>query len=94
MKKFKIPCFFNGEKVPFDLYVGAPASDFNPLYFQMRWLTDLRGGFVPGEVMDSFHKLHNIALENKVDLEELAMYALGSAAKEKLDDAKEEEVVT
>ncbi len=80
MKKFKIPCDFNGQKVPFDLYVGEPRDDRHPLANQQNWLSTERGGSIPKEVMDSFDKLHKIAIENNVSFEELCMYALGSAA--------------
>lgn len=85
MKKFTIPCDFGGQKHPFAVYVGKPDDDVHPLYFQQQWLSEQRGGSIPSEVMDSFQKLHNIAKENKVDFEELCMYALGQAAEEKKD---------
>lgn len=90
MKKFKIPCDFKGIKVPFDLYVGEPDNELHPLHFQQEWLSRERGGSIPKEVMDSFKKLHNIAIENNVSFEELCMYALGSAA-EKDPTKKEDE---
>ncbi len=93
MKKFKIPCDFAGKKVPFDLYVGNPDDSLHPLHFQQQWLSSQRGGSIPKEVMDSFSKLHKIAIDNKADFEELCMYALGSAAdenKKKADKAKTE----
>ena len=88
MKKFKIPCDFAGQKVPFDLYVGEPADDLHPLHHQKEWLLSERGGQIPKEVMDSFEKLHKIAIENKVSFEELCMYALGSA-KDKVEEGKD-----
>lgn len=80
MKKFKIPCDFSGQKIPFDLYIGEPRNDRHPLANQQNWLSSERGGSIPKEVMDSFDKLHKIAIENNVSFEELCMYALGSAA--------------
>ena len=86
MKKFKIPCDFSGQKIPFDLYVGEPRSDRHPLANQQNWLSTERGGSIPKEVMDSFDKLHKIAIENNVSFEELCMYALGSAAEDESGD--------
>lgn len=86
MKKFKIPCDFNGQKIPFDLYVGEPRDDRHPLANQQNWLSTERGGSIPKEVMDSFDKLHKIAIENNVSFEELCMYALGSAAESNASD--------
>lgn len=83
MKKFTIPCDFNGQKHPFAVYVGSPDDDIHPLYFQQQWLSDQRSGTIPTEVMDSFLKLHNIAKENNVSFEELCMYAFGQASEEK-----------
>jgi hypothetical protein len=91
MKKFKIPCLFNGQKVPFDLYIGEPSDDLHPLHFQQLWLSSERGGSIPKEVMDSFQKLHNIAKENNVSFEELCMYALGQAAEEKKEQSDQTE---
>lgn len=80
MKKFKIPCDFNGQKIPFDLYIGEPRDDRHPLANQQNWLSTERQGSIPKEVMDSFDRLHKISIENNVSFEELCMYALGSAA--------------
>ena len=88
MKKFTIPCDFNGQKAPFNIYVGEPSAKRHPLHYQSLWLTSERGGNIPPEVMDSFQKLHNIARENGVSFEELCVYALGTATN---DDAKQAE---
>ncbi|HMQ60280.1 MAG TPA: DUF2610 domain-containing protein [Flavilitoribacter sp.] len=89
MKKFTIPCDFGGEKHPFQVYVGDPGVNVHPLYYQQRWLSDERGGYIPPEVMDSFEKLQKIAVENDVNFEELCMYALGQAAEEKAAEVKD-----
>ena len=88
MKKFSVPCDFNGKKAPFDLYVGEPANNRHPLYFQSKWLSEERGGTIPQEVMDSFAKLQKISIENDVSFEELCEYALGQAAEEKKNSTK------
>jgi hypothetical protein len=79
MKKITIPCDFNGQKIPFPIYVGEPRADKHPLQNQSWWLSSERGGSIPQEVMDSFEKLHNIAKENNVPFEDLCVYALGAA---------------
>lgn len=91
MKKFTIPCDFGGVKAPFNIYVGEPSSKFHPLQFQSFWLQEERGGQIPPEVMDSFQKLHEIALENKVSFEELCVYALGTATENASEEAKKDE---
>ena len=80
MKKFTIPCDFNGQKAPFNIYVGEPDPSKHPLQNQAHWLSTERGGNIPPEVMDSFQKLHEIAKENGVSFEELCVYALGTAS--------------
>ena len=82
MKRFTIPCDFNGTKSPFHVYVGEPHPQRHPLQHQSWWLSSIRGGTIPQEVMDSFERLHKIALENNVSFEELCVYALGTAASE------------
>lgn len=79
MQHFMIPCDFGGRKAPFPIYVGEPKSDSHPLHHQSWWLNSERGGSIPQEVMDSFEKLHKIALENNVSFEELCVYAMGEA---------------
>lgn len=79
MQHFMIPCDFGGRKAPFPIYVGEPKVDAHPLHYQAWWLSSARGGTIPQEVMDSFEKLHKIALENNVSFEELCVYAMGEA---------------
>ena len=80
MKKFTIPCDFNGVKAPFNIYVGEVGPGIHPLQFQADWLSRERGGTIPAEVMDSFQKLADIAKENNVSFEELCVYALGTVS--------------
>lgn len=80
MKRFTVPCKFGGQNYPFHIYVGDPSPEHHPLYFQALWLSTVRGGSIPEEVLDSFARLQKIALENKVSFEELCVYALGTAA--------------
>ena len=82
MKKFTVPCDFNGVKSPFTIYVGAPRDDHHPIQFQSDWLSKERGGTVPQEVMDSLSQLKDIANKNGVSFEDLCVYALGAAQQE------------
>jgi len=82
MKKFTIPCQFGDVKAPFNIYIGEPIRDAHPLEQQAAWLLRERGGVIPPEVMDSFKKLQDIAIENGVSFEELCVYALGTASSE------------
>jgi hypothetical protein len=78
LKKFTVPSRFGAEEAPFAIYVGRPVDDAHPLEQQAAWLLRERGGVLPPEVMDAFAELHNVALENEVLFEELAVFALGT----------------
>src|SRR3989344_6830140 len=101
MKKFSIPCDFNGLKSPFTIYIGFCKPDHHPLHFQADWLSKERGGTIPTEVMESLSKLKELARKNNVSFEDLCVYALGAAQEEQeaqnentedaTDDAQEEE---
>jgi hypothetical protein len=79
MKKFSVPCDFGGEKHPFDFYIGNPSPGLHALKYQAAWLLENRGGRVPTEVLDSFTKLRQLALDNNVSFEELCAYAMARA---------------
>jgi len=89
MKKFSVPCDFNGVKAPFTIYIGLPKDDHHPLHFQADWLSKERGGNIPQEVMDSLAKLKELADKNGVSFEDLCVYALG-AAQQEAEEAGEE----
>jgi len=82
MKRFTVPCDFNGVKHPFHVYIGEPHPKKHPLQFQGWWLSSERGGNIPQDVMDSFEKLFKISQENNVSFEDLCVYALGAAQQE------------
>lgn len=84
MKKFSINCDFGGQMAPFTIYIGQPEQSHHPLHFQADWLSKQRGGTIPADVMDAISKLKDLAEKNHVSLEELCVYALGSA-----DEAEE-----
>jgi hypothetical protein len=82
MRKFSINCDFGGQLAPFDIFIGQPEQSHHPLHFQADWLLKQRGGTILPEVMDAIAKLNTLALENGVPLEDLCVYALGSAQEE------------
>ena len=92
MKRFTIPCDFNGVKYPFHVYVGEPHTQRHPLQHQSWWLSTIRGGTIPQDVMDSFERLHKISIENNVSFEDLCVYALGTAAAEEGKKVEVEQV--
>lgn len=85
MKKFTINCDFGGQMAPFTIYIGQPERSHHPLHFQADWLSKERGGTVPAEVMDAIAKLKDLAEKNNVSLEELCVYALGSAQEDEAE---------
>lgn len=88
MKKFSVNCDFNGQMAPFTIYIGQPEAGHHPLHFQAWFVSEQRGGTIPAEVMDAVSKLQDLAKKNNVLLEELCVYALGSAQE---DDNRSEQ---
>jgi hypothetical protein len=92
MKKFKIPCSFNGSTSPVTFYIGTPEKDHHPIQFQADWLSKERGGTVPPEVMKSLEELKALSDKNGVPFEELCSYALESIqTSQALEQKKKEE---
>ena len=91
MKKFSVPCDFNGQKSPFTIYIGYAKPDHHPIHFQSDWLSKERGGTVPPEVMDSLSKLRELSDQNGVPFEELCVYALGAAQQAEEEEKAESE---
>ncbi len=91
MKKFTVPCNFNGVKSPFTIYIGSPEDQHHPLHFQADWLSKERGGNIPSEVMDSIAKLKELADKNNVSFEDLCVYALGAAAQQRENEEREDD---
>ena len=52
MKRFTVPCDFNGVKHPFHVYIGDPNPKKHPLQFQSWWLSSERGGNILILVID------------------------------------------
>lgn len=86
MKKFSVPCDFEGVKSPFTIYVGSARADHHPLHFQADWLSKERGGTIPTEVMESLSKLQELARKNNAKFEDLCVYALGAAQEDGDED--------
>ena len=79
VKQFTIPCQFGNETAPVTLYIGHPENTHHPIQFQSNWLSSVKGGTIPQDLMDTLQKLHDLANENGADFEELCYYALISA---------------
>lgn len=93
MKKFTINCDFGGQLAPFTIYIGNPEASHHPLHFQADWLSKQRGGMIPGEVMEAISQLQELSVKNNVSLEELCVYALGTAEEDAEDTADSEEQI-
>ncbi len=77
VKKFTANCDFGGQKAPVTLYIGTPSpNSSHPLNFQSKWLSQNRGGSIPADIMDSFAKLSDIAVKNRVPFEDLCAYVI------------------
>ncbi len=88
IKKFTIPCDFNGKKVPVSFYIGQPDGDHHPIQFQAKWLSEERGGTVLASILENLEKLHEISKRNKVSFAELCEYALTAALQPTAADTK------
>jgi tetratricopeptide (TPR) repeat protein len=78
MKRFTVPCDFDGIKYPFWVYVTNVPWPNHPLANQARWLREERGGIIPQSVMDTFARLQKVAHENNISYVDLCMSALGT----------------
>lgn len=77
VKKFSIPCAFDSGSIePFDFFVGDPTEGKHPIEFQSKWLSEVKGGHVPPDVMESIKKIKELADRNKVSFEDLCVYAI------------------
>ncbi|RTK92764.1 MAG: DUF2610 domain-containing protein, partial [Rickettsiales bacterium] len=73
-----------GQMSPFTIYIGKPEKGHHPLHFQADWVTKVRSGAIPPEVMDSITQLQQLAEKNNVSLEDLCVYALGTEEEQRL----------
>ncbi len=78
-KNFSIPCDFNGQKHQVLFTIGAPEVDHHPIHFQSTWLSSVKGGNVPPDIMTSISKLQKLSYKHKVSFEELCYYAINVA---------------
>ena len=78
--EFKIPCAFNGQMSEVEVYLGNPEAKHNPIFFQNKFISDVKGGMISQGVLDSLEKLKILAAENGVDFIELCKDALTSIA--------------
>ncbi len=78
-KNFSIPCDFNGQVQQVLFTIGAPDADHHPIHFQSTWLSTVKGGVVPADIMNSISKLQKLAYKHKVSFEELCYYAINVA---------------
>ena len=91
-KQFTIPCQFGGQTSPVTFYIGHPDSAHHPIKFQSDWLSSSKGGTVPQDLMMTLQKLHDLALENNADFEELCYYSLVSATNNSSDGVSPDEI--
>lgn len=78
MKKITVVCDVNGQKSPFDFYVGQPDPYSHPIRAQATWFSGHRGGTVPPEVMEALNKIYELAKKNNVDFAELCYHAVSA----------------
>jgi hypothetical protein len=74
VKKFTANCSFGDQSAPVDFYVGDSAVNSNPIGFQLKWLAEKRGGFVPQNLTKFFAQIKKISDENHISFEDLSVY--------------------
>lgn len=87
MKRFTVPVRKKGDSkltFPFHVYISELSDKrrYQGIEDQAIWLERNRGLIVPQEVRDSFIRLEEIARKNHVSFPDLAVYAMGTAAKD------------
>ena len=84
MKKITVPCHKDGKSQMFDFFISDfPYGEENPLKYQSQWLKETSGFEVHPGVVDSLIKLRKLSEQNDVSFEELVIYALEMANREK-----------
>lgn len=81
-KRFTVPVFVEGqeERVPMYVYIiEAPRNPDNPMEEEIERLWNEHQATIPEEVVDSFTRLYEIAVEQDVSYIELLIYALEAA---------------
>lgn len=94
VKKFSISCAFDGgSQSPVEFFVGDPSYGKHPIEFQSKWLTEVKGGHVPQDVMDSIQKIKELSEKNNILFEDLCFYAITMANTKSLEENPEFEKV-
>lgn len=93
MKRFTVPVRAkdapsDGLTYPFHVYIMEESQlrRHKGIEDQAIWLLRNRGLVIPQDVRDAFLKLETIARDNKLSFPDLAVYALGAAQPESIDD--------
>ena len=71
MKKLRVYCTFD----TFDFYISEP-NGRNPLFFQIWYLTNMRGGILPQYILKALNDLLKLSRETNSNFEELVTQAL------------------
>ena len=77
MKKLTVYCKFGeiGTFDKFDFYL-SESNGRNPLFFQIWYLTNIRGGMLPQHILTIINELLKLSRESNVSFEELIAYAI------------------
>ncbi|WP_339040545.1 DUF2610 domain-containing protein [Candidatus Lariskella endosymbiont of Hedychridium roseum] len=85
LKKFDIPCFFNGAKQTIAVFLGDSAPDHHPLHFQAEWITKDKGGQIPQDIMETVAKIQDLAKRSNVPFMDLWQYALEASSNQSIE---------
>lgn len=82
MKKLSVYCNFGKETALIDFYLSDPTGR-NPVFFQLWYLTNIRGGTFPQDILTSINKLLTLSRKSDMNFEELLFYAITESVKDK-----------
>lgn len=80
IKQFNAPCNFSGTVAKFPFWVSDEYKTGNhPLFFQMDWLSKVRGGILDPKISEGVARIAKISEQNKLSFEYLFGIAMSAA---------------
>ena len=64
----------NGKLNDVDFYIGNPAKNTNPVYFQQKIISEMMGGSLPKEIKKSFDEVKQFADNNNISFVDVFSY--------------------
>lgn len=81
MKQFSVPCKHGLVKEPIEIYIGLPAKNKHPFYYQNWFFLNVHRNKIDPEIYKKFGELYEIAKEKNISFEQLCSHVLKDAEK-------------